>query len=382
MKFVNHNISLYDFNPFKGLCMRDEDLMKKCLELASKGKGYVSPNPLVGCVIAKNNNVIAEGYHHAFGEKHAEIGALDKIKGEAQGTTLFVNLEPCCFHGKTPPCIDRIIEEKISEVVIGAQDPNPEVAGKGINALRENGIKVRTKILEKECVELNQFFLKWVHTSIPYITIKIAETSDHFVAYKDGSCPNITNEESRTEVHKLRAWHDTVLVGKQTAKLDNPSLTVRQIKGRQPLRIVLDTHGKLLTQNNKQKIKLLSDGYTDKTLWIVGEDIEVPNQLSIRVLKVPIAASGYIDLNILLSKLGKENISSILVEGGPRIWEAFLLQNLVDQIIVFTSPENFKEGIPVLPHMKLAEIPFEYENKKQFKEDMMSRKIVKLYSSN
>ena len=357
--------------------MRDEEVMKKCLQLASKGKGHTSPNPLVGCMIARDGEIISEGYHRIFGYKHAEIDALDKIKGKARGASLYVNLEPCSFHGKTPPCVERIIEEGISEVVSGTKDPNPEVSGKGIEALEKNGIKVRTGIMSKECLELNQFFFKWIQTGLPYTTIKIAETSDNFVAYEDGSCPEITNMESRTEVHRLRSWYDAVLIGKGTAKLDNPSLTVRHVKGRQPLRVVLDSHFELLNQ----KLELLKDEHSDKTIWVVGEDVQVDSQQPVRVLKVPLNDSGHLDLRMLLSKLGEENVSSILVEGGPQIWEALLEKNLVDQVITFTSPKEFKKGIPVVPSAKLSEISFEYENSRKFDDDSMNQKFLKTYSS-
>ncbi|MFC1656230.1 bifunctional diaminohydroxyphosphoribosylaminopyrimidine deaminase/5-amino-6-(5-phosphoribosylamino)uracil reductase RibD [Patescibacteria group bacterium] len=321
--------------------MNEEKHMQQCISLAEKGKGHVSPNPLVGCVIVKNDEVIAEGYHHAFGEKHAEIDALDKVTGGAKGATLYVNLEPCCFHGKTPPCTERIIKEGIAEVVIGVRDPNPGVAGKGISELKNSEIKVREGILEDECRVLNQFFFKWIATGLPYVTLKIAQTSDGFVAKEKCEKTIITNLESRTEVHRLRAWYDAVLIGKGTAIADKPLLNVRHVEGRDPKKIILDVEGELAK-------------------------------------KVPIKNNRF-DLKELLKELAKQNISSVLVEGGPTVWQSFLNENLADQVIIFTSSKEFGKGVPVLPEGDLKKLTYKKSLRKRFDDDVMLQGFLKFY---
>lgn len=324
--------------------MQNEIFMKKCIELAAKGKGYTSPNPLVGCVVVKNNKVISEGYHHKFGEIHAEIDALNKLKkGEAKDSTIYVNLEPCSFKGKTPACTDRIIKEGISKVVIGSKDPNPKV--NGIEVLERNNIAVIKNVLPNACNKLNQFFFKWIATGLPYVTIKIAQTSDHFIAYSDGSCPHITNKQSRTYVHNMRRWYDAVLIGKGTVERDDPSLTIRHVTGRQPIRVILDSRAELI--NSPRKI--LTDQYVNKTIWVVSENAKFDNSFNVEVLKCKTNGSK-IDLLDLLKKLAKKNISSVYVEGGPQIWQSFLDYKLVDQIQLFTANKKFKNGIKTLPN--------------------------------
>lgn len=332
----------------------DRYYIQKCIELAEKGKGFVSPNPLVGCVILRDGKIIAEGYHHKFGDKHAEIDALDKIAGKAKGATLYVNLEPCSIHGKTPPCTDRIIKEGISRVVIGCLDKNPKVAGNGVSQLEASGIRVDIGVLEDKCQMLNQFFFKWISTGLPYVTLKIARTSDDFIAYPDGSCPHITGEESRKEVHELRSFYDSVLIGKNTALKDNPRLTVRKVSGRQPIRIVLDSHNELACNQN---LHLLNDEYADRT-WIIHEQV---------------------DLNDLIKSLGEKNISSILVEGGPSIWDSFMKAGLVDQIIVYTAPQKFGEGIKYSKFFDIKTIDSYNEESYSKGDDLVIKKFLRIY---
>jgi len=331
----------------------DELYIQKCIELAKKGRGFVSPNPLVGCIIVKDGKIISEGYHHAFGEKHAEIDALDKISGNAKGATLYVNLEPCCVYGKTPPCTERIIKEGIKRVVVGNLDPNPLVSGKGILSLEEKGIQVNKGILENDCRMLNQFFYKWIIIGLPYVTLKIARTADDFIAYPDGSCPHISGEESRKEVHKLRSFYDSVLIGKNTALKDNPHLTVRNVRGRQPFRIVLDSKGEIV---GNQNLNLLNDKYADKTIIMKGDNLK----------------------NTLLD-LGKKGISSVLVEGGPTIWDSFMQEKLADQILVYTSAKKFDKGIPYSKFFKLEEIESKLQNEYTKGPDTVTQKYLNIY---
>lgn len=353
--------------------MQNELYIKRCIELAAKGKGLTSPNPLVGCVIVKNKKIISEGYHHKFGDKHAEVDALDKLKkGEAKGATLYVNLEPCSFKGKTPACTDRIIKEGISKVVFGSQDPNPKVNGAKI--LRNEGIEVTENVLPTACNRLNQFFFKWIATDLPYVTIKIAQTSDHFVAYPDGSPAKITNKKSRTYVHNMRRWYDAVLVGKGTVESDNPALTIRHVDGRQPLRLVLDTHGELISSSSK----LNSDEYYDKTIWIVGEKAKFKNSKNLKTIKCK-TSGKHINLKDLLKKLAEKNISSLFVEGGPQIWQSFLDQGLVDQIQLFTAKKKFEKGLPTLPKSDIKDFQQNHAETTNFGSDEFEKIYLNLY---
>lgn len=316
--------------------------MERCLQLAHKGAGLVSPNPLVGCVVVKNGTIISEGYHHKFGEKHAETNALDNVAGKAQGATLYVNLEPCSIHGKTPPCTDRIISENISHVVIGCIDPNPDIAGQGISILKKHGIRVTYPVLEQKSRQLNQFFFKWITEKKPYVTLKIARSKDNYIALSDGSPLQISGEESHKEVHMLRSQYDAVLIGKTTGLRDNPRLTVRNVSGRNPIRIILDSRGIL---HKYKHLHLMNDEYAHKTWWVVGRPHSFTPQHG-KVLHSPLNSAGKIDINPLLTTLAQNNISSLLVEGGPHIWDSFIEAGAVDHIIVYTSPEKLKKGIP------------------------------------
>ena len=227
--------------------MADESYIQLAIEIAKKGTGSVSPNPLVGCVIIKDNKIIGAGYHQKFGEEHAEINAINSSAESVEGSTLYVNLEPCSHHGKTPPCVDRIIKEKIKRVVIGTLDVNPLVSGNGVKALKKAGVDVKVGVLENECIELNKFFFKYITSKLPYVTLKAAQTLDGMIADKNKNSEWISSKESRKYVHWLRARYDAVLIGSDTAKIDNPKLTVRMVEGRNPYRVVLDSKLSLKT---------------------------------------------------------------------------------------------------------------------------------------
>ena len=321
--------------------------IQRCIELAAKGKGHVSPNPLVGCVIVKNGKVIAEGYHKQFGSHHAEVNAINAAMAKRinlKGAALYVNLEPCVHYGKTPPCVDKIIEHKIREVVIGSKDPNPLVAGKGINKLKKNKIKVIYGVLESECFELNKFYFKQMKKGFPYITLKAAQTIDGKIAELSGDSKWISSPESRKNVHRLRSQYDAVLVGRNTVETDNPELTVRLVKGRNPYRIVIDK-GLVLNLNNK----LFSDKFAEKTIIITSTEpgeflTRYFEQKKIRVVKAK-SANGIIDLKDAMKKLAKLKISSVLVEGGAFTFTEFVKQKMVDEILLFTSPKILGKGL-------------------------------------
>ena len=338
---------------------QSDEYIQRCIELAKKGRGHVSPNPLVGCVIVKNGKVIAEGYHKQFGSHHAEVNAINAALAKRiniKGAVLYVNLEPCVHFGKTPPCTDKIIENKISEVIIGTKDPNKLVAGKGINKLKKNKIKVTYGVLETECTELNKFYFKHMKKGFPYITLKAAQTIDGKIAELSGDSKWISSPESRKNVHRLRSQYDAVLVGRNTVETDNPELTVRLVKGRNPYRIVIDK-GLVLNLNNK----LFSDKFTEKTIIITSTEpgeflTRYFEQKKIRVVKAK-SANGIIDLKDAMKKLAKLGISSVLVEGGAFTFTEFVKQKMVDEILLFTSPKILGKGLSTFKTDSSIDLP-------------------------
>lgn len=342
---------------------RDEQLMLHCIEIAKEAKGNVSPNPLVGCIIAKKGKIVAAGYHREYGKPHAEAEAINNaVKNgvEIKGSTIYVNLEPCVHLGKTPPCADLIIGYKPARVVIGCKDPYKLVNGKGIAKMKRAGIKVDVGVLEYECKELNKFFMKHSVTGMPYVTFKAAQTIDGKIADVNSNSKWISSKVSRTVVHKLRAEYDAVLVGKNTIKYDNPSLTVRHVKGRNPYRIVIDKDLSLpLTMN------VFSDKYKDRTIVIASNKTAKARKLKferagIGVLSVPLKKVN-IDLRNAFKQLGSLGINSILVEGGARTFKEILDSKLVDEFIIFTAPKIMGAGISTFGEAK----PVEFKNAKE-----------------
>ena len=327
--------------------MADESYIQLTIEIAKKGEGSVSPNPLVGCVITKENRIIGAGYHQKFGEEHAEINAINSATESLEGATLYVNLEPCSHQGKTPPCVDRIIEEKIKRVVIGTLDVNPLVSGNGVRKLKRAGIDVKVGVLEKECLELNKFFFKNIVKKIPYITLKAAQTLDGVIADKNHFSEWISSEASRKYVHTLRSKYDAVLIGANTAKIDDPKLTVRMVEGRNPYRIVLDSGLKL---NPDLKLFRLNDD--KKTILVTTTEnqskknkIQKFEKHKVDLIFVKKNKNSRIDLLSLLKKLSKRGISSLLVEGGSKTFSSFIKQDLFDDIFLFVTPKILGDGI-------------------------------------
>ncbi|MFZ0453958.1 MAG: bifunctional diaminohydroxyphosphoribosylaminopyrimidine deaminase/5-amino-6-(5-phosphoribosylamino)uracil reductase RibD [Ignavibacteriaceae bacterium] len=338
--------------------MSDESYIKLAIEIAKKGIGSVSPNPLVGCVIVKNDRIISAGYHEKFGENHAEVNAIGNAKESLEGATLYTNLEPCSHHGKTPPCVDKIIEQKIKKVVVGTNDMNPLVSGNGIRKLKSAGIDVKVGIMENECIELNRFFFKYITEKIPYITLKAALTLDGRIADKSGDSKWISSLDSRKYVHQLRAGYDAVLVGYGTVKKDDPKLTVRLSEGRNPRRIILDTK---LELNNKFKLLINNK---DRKLIIVTSKRNADKKGKIKkilahnadIVFVKEDANGRLNLKSVLMELAKINISSILVEGGREIYTSFIKKNLFDDIMLFVTPKLMGCGIPLLGNINKRNI--------------------------
>lgn len=330
--------------------MADESYIQLTLEIAKRGIGSVSPNPLVGCVITKNDKIIGAGFHKKFGDNHAEINAISSAQEDLEGSTLYVNLEPCSHHGHTPPCVERIIEEKIKKVVIGTLDANPLVSGKGVKKLKEEGIDVKVGVLEKECEELNKFFFKFICKQLPYVTLKAAITLDGKIADIRSRSGWISSADSRKYVHELRNKYDAVLVGMNTAKSDDPLLTVRHVEGRNPWRIVLDKEMDLplnlnvFAKNNDEKtILVVSDSATRKQ-----KKMKKLKELGVKVLVLKRSRNKNINLKSLLAQLAKLNITSLLVEGGGKIFTSFIKQKLADDLIVFIAPKLLGNGIPVV----------------------------------
>ena len=336
-----------------------EQLMNRAITLALKGTGYVSPNPRVGAVIVKDGKIIGEGWHRNFGGKHAEIEAAENAKlSDFSGCTLYVNLEPCCHVGKTPACSDFIIEKKFSKVVIGSVDPNPLVSGKGIRRLKDAGIEVEVGVLEDEANWINRFFFKNIQKKTPYVILKIAQSLDGNIALASGISQWITCEESRRRSHFLRSEVDAVLVGKKTAQLDNPSLTVRDVSGRNPYKIVLDS---FLTLPLDLKILKCED--RDKTIICCSANASTSRKADIlklagiKILAVDIYDNAKVTLEQMLVELTeKYAISSLVVEGGAEVFSAFLERNLVDEIQLFIAPKIIGAGIQSFNNFKVNKL--------------------------
>lgn len=323
------------------------EYMKEALRLAAKGRGKTSPNPLVGAVIVRDGNVLGKGYHRVFGGDHAEIEAIRNAGRNTEGATLYCTLEPCSHWGKTPPCVDALIEGKFSKVVIGAKDPNPNVNGKGIRKLKAAGITVETGLLEQECLEINSKYFKYASTGIPFVTLKMAQTLDGKIARKINSRTDITGKESQRFVHRLRIEHDAVLVGRKTAEIDDPLLTPRLVKGRTPKRIILDSTLSVspdlqIFKTTDQGEVILATSSRDKSRTRMFTD------MGITVLRVRQNKDGLLNLNDLLKKLGKMEVSSILVEGGAALFGSFTAARMIDRLILLVAPKIFGSGVAVM----------------------------------
>ena len=322
-----------------------EKLMRRCIKLAKKSEGHVSPNPLVGSVIFDDDfRIISEGRHEKYGQNHAERNAILSANEDLKGKSIIVNLEPCSHYGKTPPCADLIIEKGIKKVIIGTLDPNPIVAGNGVKKLKNAGIEVITGILEKECKELNEIFFKNQLEHAPFITIKTATTLDGKIATKIGSSKWITDEFSRYEVQKLRNKYDAILTSSATVIKDNPSMTCRKKKGRNPVRIVIDTN---LSTSKDSKIY---DNDGTKVYIIVGENVSdkkiKDHTKYAEFIKCPLK-KGHVDIKKAVELLYNKGIKSILIEAGSKLNNAFVQEKLADKLIQFIAPKILadKDGI-------------------------------------
>lgn len=339
--------------------------MLRALELAEFGKGKVSPNPMVGCVIVHKDKITGEGWHRSFGSSHAEVNAINSVhdKSSLHESTIYINLEPCAHIGKTPPCTDLIIKKKIKNIVIANLDPNPLVSGKGVEQLKATGCMVQTDVLEDEGYELNKNYFTFHNKKRPFIILKWAETQDGFIAkyplhytnkkdkYKPGNSDPIkdadrwiSNKLSRKLVHKWRAEEDAIMIGTNTAKYDDPKLNIRHWSGKDPVRIVIDRNQKLISSLNIFDEKQLTICYHSSSIIPATKD---------RQHKFYIRIHDWDDLlKEILKDLYNRNIQSLLVEGGSKLLQSFIDRGLWDEIRLFIGNKTFGKGVhaPVFVH--------------------------------
>ncbi len=335
-----------------------EFFMKLAIKEGYKGLGWTSPNPAVGAVLVDpfNQKIIAKGYHRKFGYPHAEVSAIKKAGEKAKGAVLYVTLEPCSHYGKTPPCTEKILEASISKVICGIRDPNPIAKG-GLEYLKKKGVEVEVGILEKEAKILTRFFLSHILRKRPWIIMKVASSLDGKIAVSTGDSKWITGIQARKYAHKLRHICDAILVGKNTVLKDNPELTCRLVKGKNPVRIVLDTN---LSLNPDFKIFEVEE--SKKTILACGENVDSEKvkffkKKGIEVWKLPLKKEK-VDLHTLLEKCYENKICSILVEGGAKVHGSFLEEDLVDEIFYFLGPVIIgdKKGIPAIEREPLKSL--------------------------
>lgn len=336
--------------------MTDEEYIKLALKLARRGLGWTSPNPMVGAVLVKGGQVIGQGYHRRFGGNHAEINALQSTRADPSGAILYVTLEPCCHHGKTPPCTDAIIKNKIKKVVIGTLDPNPQVSGKSVPILQEQGIETRVGVLAEECRDLNEAHFKLMTTGRPLVTLKFAQTLDGRIATASGDSRWISSEEFRKQAHRLRATNDTILVGINTVLADNPQLTVRLVRGRNPTRVILDSRLRTPPDCEIVKTRNVAPVIIATTSQANKNKASRLRELGIDILEVQSDESGGIDLKHLLQELGRRNISSLLVEGGARVITSFLRQKLADRVVVAVAPRILGKGTEAVGDLDIIQL--------------------------
>jgi len=332
--------------------------MQRALELAVKGKGFVSPNPMVGAVIVKDGRIIGEGYHERYGGPHAEINAISNAIESVAGATMYCTLEPCCHSTatkKTPPCTSALIRERIGKLIVAMPDPNPHVSGKGFELLRQHGIQVEAGLLEKEAIDINETYIHSIQHKTPFILLKMAMSLDGRIATKTGHSKWITDEFARKVVHQIRAEYDAVLVGSNTVIEDDPALTVRLVDGRQPFRVVLDSQ--LRSPLGSQ---LYSDAFREKTMvfTILPSSHSRFQSLQSQGIHVQTVTSSKNRVHIpeVLQCLYQHNVSSVLVEGGSQIHTSFIKHQLFDKINCFIAPTIIGDGLNAIGDLETTHI--------------------------
>lgn len=319
---------------------KDYFYMQRALELAEKAKGFTSPNPMVGAVIVKDDRIIGEGYHHKCGQAHAEVDAFNNATEPVEGATMYVTLEPCSHTGKTPPCADRIVKEKIARVVVGATDPNPLVSGRGIKKMQDAGIEVSYGLLADKSIQLNEIFMKYIVDKKPFVVYKSATTLDGKIATAKGESQWISCEKSREEVHMLRHYYSGIMVGINTVIADNPMLNCRVDGCTSPVRIVVDSSLKIPVESN---IIQTADKYRTIIATLQSDDCikaSMLTQMGAEVITVK-ENNSRVDLNDLMAKLGEIGIDSVLIEGGGTLAYSAFSQDIVDKVIYYIAPKIF-----------------------------------------
>ncbi len=324
---------------YGGISVTDIDYMKEALSLAEKGVGHVNPNPMVGAVIVKDGRIIGRGYHEKYGTLHAERNAFASCIESCEGASIYVTLEPCCHYGKTPPCTEAIIENKIARVIIGSPDPNPLVAGKGVKLLREYGIEVVEGVLREECDRLNEIFMHYITTGLPFVTMKYAMTADGKIACYTGKSKWITGEQARQRVQLERLKNSAIMVGVGTVIDDNPMLTCRLENGRNPARIVCDSHLRTpldcnIVQTAKDVPTIIATCDND------SKKIAEYESYGCRIIRTS-ELDGHVNLRELVEILGKEKIDSILLEGGGELNWSALRSGIVNKVQTYIAPKIF-----------------------------------------
>jgi diaminohydroxyphosphoribosylaminopyrimidine deaminase / 5-amino-6-(5-phosphoribosylamino)uracil reductase len=332
----------------------DEYFMKMALDLASKGQGETSPNPMVGAVIVKDGKIVGQGYHPAAGKAHAEVYAIDDAGINAENATLYVTLEPCNHHGRTPPCTEKILKAGIQRLVVAMEDPNPDVKGGGMAYLADRGIRVTSGILHSEAQKQNEVFIKFVKKKEPFVILKCAATLDGQIATRTGDAKWVTGEASRQYVHQLRHRVDAILVGMGTVRKDNPSLTTRLQNrvGKNPIRIILNTH---LTISEKAKVV---QSTSEAETWVIsGKQMAAEGasakrdrleKAGVRLMETPVR-NDRIHLPQLMHMLGQNHITSLLIEGGADVMASAVSAGIVDKIMFFYAPKLLggNDGVPM-----------------------------------
>ena len=332
--------------------MPEEKYMRRAIELAKKGSGHVNPNPLVGAVIVRDGEIIGEGYHECYGQLHAERNAIANAKkrgNSLEGSTIYVTLEPCCHYGKTPPCTEAIIEEKIARVVVGSDDPNPLVSGKGFQMLREKGIEVIPHFLKEECDAMNHVFFHYIRTGTPYVAMKYAMTMDGKIACYTGDSKWVTGEESRAHVQTLRNHYKGRMAGIGTVLADDPMLNCRIEGRRDPIRIIADSHlripmdSQLVRTAGQQPliVACLPDADEEKAAQLQEKGVEVLRIPGVTTADITEEQKEVISLPVLMKELGARKIDGILLEGGGQLNESALQAGIVDRIYCYIAPKIF-----------------------------------------
>ena len=321
--------------------MTDQNYMLQAIQLAKQGEGWTNPNPMVGAVIVKNGRIIGKGYHKKYGELHAERNAIASLTESAEGATIYVTLEPCCHYGKTPPCTEAIIEQKIKRVVIGSRDPNPKVSGKGIKMLQEAGIEVIEDFMREECDRLNPVFFHYITTKTPYVVMKYAMTLDGKIATKTGASKWITGEAARAEVQHMRHRYMGIMAGIGTVLADDPMLNVRMEGWKSPIRILCDSGLRIPLDG---QIVKSAGKYRTIVAYADSENTEAKrkrlHEMGVETICCP-DENNQVDLKKLMKYLGEEGIDSILLEGGGTLNDSALRAGIVQEVQAFIAPKLF-----------------------------------------